>query len=184
MSLSLVTAATQDPVTIDEAKAHCRVEGQLEDAQFLAWVKAATRAGEKLTNRQFCTATWRLSMESFGGWAFELRRCPVQSISSVTYVDLPGVTQTVSPASYMLDASCEPAIIQPIYLDFWPTDVRYEQASVKIDFVAGYGGPDDVPDTIKQAILLTVGSWYAGREVGEIPEAAKALFMIESMAMY
>ncbi len=74
--------------------------------------------------------------------------------------------------------------MQPVYLEFWPTDVRYQPASVKIDFVAGYGTPDDVPDTFKQAILLTVGSWYAGREVGDIPEAAKALFSIESAAMY
>ncbi len=184
MSLSLVTPAGNEPVTVEQAKAHCRVDGTQEDAQFAIWIKAATRAGEKLTSRQFCTATWRYSCDTFAEWEFELRRGPVQSIASITYVDLDGITQTVDAADYALNNSADPATVQPGYLLLWPQQVRYVPNAVRINFVAGYGEPDDVPDTYKQAILLTVGSWYAGREMGEIPEAAKALFMLEMAAMY
>ena len=49
-------------------------------------------------------------------------------------------------------------------------------------YTVGYGAASDVPDVIKQAILLTLGNWYenrmsviTGRTTTEMPMSAKFL---------
>src|SRR5688500_7412341 len=104
MALTLVTApSASDPViTLPEAKMHCRAMEIDEDALLTSLVTAATSWAESYTRRAFVTQTWDLKLESFydcdyyRDGAVWLPKAPVASITSITYVDSNGTTQTWS----------------------------------------------------------------------------------------
>jgi uncharacterized phiE125 gp8 family phage protein len=54
--------------------------------------------------------------------------------------------------------------VTPAYDKVWPS-ARSVRDAVQIRFIAGYGdAASDVPQAIKQAILLLVGHWFENRE--------------------
>lgn len=188
--LSLVTPAAADPVSVDEARDHCRLTTDDEDEQLAAWIKAATELGQKRTNKQFITATWKLTLDAFPAWEICLRRSPVQSVTSIVYVDDAGSSQTLSASLYRLVSTVDPPIIEPAYNQSWPA-TRQQAGAVEVTFVAGFGAASAVPARVKQAILLMVGHWYQNREAiivgtisSETPFAADMLFESEWSAEY
>jgi uncharacterized phiE125 gp8 family phage protein len=90
-------------------------------------------------------------------------RPPVQSITTVTYVDPAGATQTLASTEYLLDKDAEPGRMFPAIGKVWPPTAVIP-GSVKVDFVTGYTTPALVPDDQKAAIRLLVGHYYANRE--------------------
>ena len=198
MGLTLVTAPADEPVSLAELQLHLRADHGSEDALITALGRAAREHLETLTRRQFCTATWKLTLDRFpssawpwpwreGWWDFpeaagavRLPKPPTQSVTSVTYVDGAGVTQTLAASGYQVDLTREPALLAPAYGATWP-DTRGAYGAAAVTFVAGYGAPAAVPDGLKQAILLLAGHWYLHREaVGmggwmELPVGVKAL---------
>lgn len=94
----------------------------------------------------------------------ELRRPPVQSVTSVEYVDTAGSTQTLASSRYQLDASSAPGRLRPAYGDSWPT-IRLIPNAVTITFVAGYLTAAAVPAIAKRLILLACEEDYYGCDV-------------------
>src|SRR5574343_985939 len=117
MALKLITAATTTPVTLAEAKLHCRVDGTDEDALITSLITAATETAEQqLAGRVLMQQTWELTLDAFPG-VFELTRVPVQSITSLKYYDTAGVQQTMAGADYTLDTTDDIgwALVTPAY---------------------------------------------------------------------
>lgn len=75
---------------------------------------------------------------------------PIVSISSITYVDQNGVTQTLDPSAFRLS---QPRTLYPVYGTFWPS-ARVDPDSVQITYVAGYA--DGIPPAILAAIVMGV----------------------------
>ncbi len=179
MSLQLVTAPTEEPVTLVEAKLHLRVDFSDDDLLITALIAAARQAAETLTGRQLVTARWKYILDSFPGpslmgvpagktftlpgHAILIPKAPVQSIVSVDYLDMNRTAQTMPSANYATDLACEPARITPIFGQIWPINLP-EIGAVSVTFDAGYGGAGDVPEGIKSWIKLRVGSLYQNRE--------------------
>lgn len=169
MALTLVTKPTEEPVTLDEAKAHLRVESTAEDALIQALIAAAREYAESVTGRQLVTATWDLKLDAFpaDGAAIELPKAPLRSITSVTYVDTAGATQTWASGKYVVDAPSGPEALPgrlaPAYGESYPA-TRDTLNAVTIRFEAGYGTAADVPQAIKQAMLLHIGHLYENRQ--------------------
>ncbi len=179
MSLQLVTAPTEEPVTLVEAKLHLRVDFSDDDLLITALIAAARQAAETLTGRQLVTARWKYILDSFPGpslmgvpagrpftlpgHAILIPKAPVQSIVSIDYMDMNRTTQTMPSANYATDLACEPGRITPIFGQIWPINLP-EIGAVSVTFDAGYGGAGDVPEGIKSWIKLRVGSLYQNRE--------------------
>ncbi len=188
MAETLVTAATEDPVSLSDIKLHCRITHNDEDELLLQLVGAATRHVESHLNQQLVTATWRLTLLGFPHCEIIVPRPPLIAVSSITYVDTAGTTTTLSASNYQVDASAKPGRIMPAYSLFWP-DTRYETyIAVTINYTAGYGAAEDVPLPIRQAIKLLAAHWYQNREsvlVGtissELPMAVRSLLAGEWM---
>lgn len=164
-SLSVVTAAAADPVSVAEAKVHLRVDGADEDAHITSLVTAATKYCEAVMDRAFVTQTLRLSLPCWpaSGEIF-VPRAPLVSVSSITYVDSGGTSRTWGASNYQVDTYHLPGRIVPAYGVSFPT-LRTETVNpVTIQYVAGYGAAAAVPQPIKQAILLLTGHWYENRE--------------------
>ena len=163
MKLSRTVAPTVEPVTLQDCKDWLRVDSADDDPLLTALVTMARESHEDYVRRAYITQTWALTLDRFPS-TIQLWRCPVLAISSVTYVDPDGATQTLAGAKYQLDNSSEPARLVPAYNETWPTTRRVPNA-VTVTFTAGYGAAaTDVPDIYKTAIKREVADHYEHRE--------------------
>ena len=164
MALKLITAPSTYPVTLAEAKLHCRVDIADDDTLITALITAATEMAEQKTGRAIMTQTLELTLDAFPE-AFELTRVPVQRITSVKYYDTTGTQQTLSNTLYALDAADDFgfAYISPVYAGVWP-NTRDQINAVAVRYVAGYADAASVPQSIKNWILLMVSTMYENRE--------------------
>lgn len=164
--LTVVTAPTEEPLTLEEAKAQLRFPFEHEDQLIGSLITAARVYCETVTGKAFLTQTLRLTRDTFPsyceGYEFRLPKPPLQSVSSIQYTDVDGATQTVSASSYVVDATTGRVALAYGY--DWPTDAIEQIAAVKVNYVAGYGAASAVPKTIKQSMLLLIAHWFANRE--------------------
>lgn len=163
--LTLTSAPAAEPITASEFKTHERISHTSEDTKIEAFITAARNMidGRNGIGIAMVTQTWRLTLDCFPSHCIRLPINPVQSISSITYVDADGVTQTMDSDDYTLLTDATPAILSPAYGLSWPSH-RPVPGAVKITFVAGYGNAASVPADLKQAVHMMVAHWYADRE--------------------
>lgn len=162
MALIRIAAPASEPLTLAEAKLHCRVDGTDEDALITALIVAAREQAEHETGRALITQTWELVLDAFPE-AFVLRKSPVQSVTSLKYLDsATGAEQTLDPADYLLDKDSEPGYVVPAYGKAWPYSREVPNA-VRVRYVCGYGLAVAVPQAIKQWMLLAIGTMYENR---------------------
>lgn len=182
MPLYQVTAPTTEPVTLSEAKLHLRIDAatQDEDALVTALIQAARETVETYTHRAIPAQTWD---EKFDGFPWGpsadlwLSKPPVTSITSVSYLDTQGVTQTWTEGTtgYLTDIPTGPwarrARIYPAYGRVYPPTFPMP-VSVTVRFVAGYTA---IPEAIKAAMKLLIGHWYQNRESAIVGTTAQEL---------
>ena len=189
-SLTVKTAPAAEPITLAEAKTHCRILDDVtdQDALLSALIVAARGWCENYCRRSFVRRTYELRMDN---WAGEIRlpRGPVSSVTQIQYVDSSGTLTTLAADQYQAGLYDLPARIVPAYGVVWPTVKNAEIDAVVIEYVAGYApgsaSPTEhaanVPDSIKAAMKLIVSHLYEQRELSansaifEVPFAVKAL---------
>lgn len=164
ISLTLKTPPAVDPVTLNEAKVHLRVDPDLSDdnALITSLIKAATETAQGFTHRQFVSATYELRFDIFPQ-VINLLRPPLISVTSVKYLDDAGATQTVDTAVYEVDKFSTVGRIRPKASQSWPSTGDF-MGAVIIEYIAGYGVAAAVPKDILSAILLMIGHLYEHRE--------------------
>lgn len=179
MTLSLFTAPTEEPITVSDALDFCRIEAETDDTVVDSLIVVARRHIEgAVLNRSLLTQTWDWTLDSFPCatstnpyGSLIVPRPPLQSITSISYVDTAGATQTFSSANYMVDTAIEPGRVNLVYGQSWPSTSCIPNA-VTVRFVAGWTAPADIPEEIKQAIKVYVGTLYENREslvIGQTP---------------
>lgn len=168
MMLRLVTAPAAEPVSLAEAKTHCRVDITDDDAYIAALITAARSYLETIARPQLAmiTQTWELVLDDWPwGDTVELRPYPLQSVTSVKYTDSAGAETTLSASAYLVDAYGEPGRLRLVSTASWPSVTLRELNGVAIRFVAGFGSAGSAVDMqLRQAILLLVAHWYEIRE--------------------
>lgn len=121
------------------------------------YVAAAVEYVNAYTRRAVCTQTLEQVMDAFGVGSLHLASPPLQSVTSISYIDPAGDSQTVDPANYTVDTAN--ARITPV--NGWPATKH--GSTIAIRYIAGY--PDgEVPYSIKAAVLLLIGGMYEHRE--------------------
>lgn len=163
MSLQLITPPAEEPVSLESAKAHCRVDVNDDDALLTGLIVAARQLAEHLTGRALITQQWKLSLDCFPIAAIHAPHPPLQTVESIEYIDQTGATQTLADAAYRVHTSALEGLIVPAYGTRWPA-ARNDIGSVSIVLNVGYGAAADVPQAIKQWMLLCIGTWYGSRE--------------------
>jgi uncharacterized phiE125 gp8 family phage protein len=172
-ALNCSTLPTSEPITLEEAQLHLRVTDASEDDYINSLIKSARMQAETYTNRQLMSATWDLYLDRFPTLTgcIELPKCPVTAVSSITYTDGSGVTQTWDSSNYTADLYSEPARVTLAYNAVWPA-ARYVTNSIRVRFTAGYASAALVPAPIKQAMLLMIEAMYKQRDDGEASNQA------------
>lgn len=165
MSIQLITPPAEEPVSLAEAKLHCRIEADAtdEDALIAGLIVAARQAAEHETGRALVRQVWRMSLDAFPVAAIEAPHPPLISVDEIRYIDPDGALQTLDETAYRLHRSSISGLILPAYGTRWPA-TRLDVGAVEIDLTVGYGDAADVPQAIKHWMLLSIGTWYACRE--------------------
>tara|TARA_R100001086_G_scaffold238110_2_gene162632 strand:+ start:3014 stop:3583 length:570 start_codon:yes stop_codon:yes gene_type:complete len=164
MGLSQTTAPTSEPVSLDEAKEHMRVTDDLQDTLIAQQVSAARDYVERITGRQFVNATWTYTLDAFSSEILPPKP-PLVSVTSITYVDTGGASQTESSSVYTVitDDETQGRIVEAFNQSWSAT--RDQPNAITVVYVAGYGATANlVPDVFKQAILLLTAEMYEYRE--------------------
>ena len=163
MRLKLKTAPTVEPVTLEEAKLHLKVDSGDDNALITALITTARELAERETKRAFITQTWEMILD-VAPHIIEIPKPPLQSAGiSIKVLDSVGEESLVDPDNYMIDASQNSyGRIMPILGSTWPYHRGF--ASFIVEFKAGYGNAaTDVPEALKQAILMVLGHLYENR---------------------
>src|SRR5262245_425152 len=174
MALRRIVAPTVEPLTLAEVKEHLRVDHNASDSIIEAYIAAATSYvdGEfGVLGRALVTQTWELVIDHFPVHEIKIPLPPLQSVTSIKYDDPDGFEQTLATDQYYVDDASEPAWVVPV-VGGWPTAVLQAVNSVRIRYVAGYDPTTDsppdlagnVPQAIKQAMLLLIGNFHEHRE--------------------
>ena len=183
MSLRLVTPPADLAVSLDEAKAHLRVDSTDEDAVIagciagaIGWIDGATG----WLGRALGVQTWDMALDGFPGQGLASERRegdfrqprhrdrrivvplpPLRSVESVSYLDDDGEAVPMDPTLYrVVDKGDQCSHIVPVPGACWPS-VPCTEDAVTVRFEAGYV---IVPPAVRSAILLLVGHLYENRE--------------------
>lgn len=163
MALQLVTPPAFEPLSRDEVKQWLRVEIDDDNTLIDNLIVYARERAEHVTRRALITQTWNLYLDIFQP-VIEVPFPPLQSISSINYVNTGGVLSLMDPSIYLVDAVSEPGRITPAYGKFWLPILPIMNAVV-IQFVAGYGAdPASVPEGLKTAMKTLISTLYENRE--------------------
>lgn len=178
----LVSPPAAPPVSLAEAKAHCRVDFADDDALITSLIDAATTHLDGWTGilgRAVVTQTWRQDFCAFGS-RMRLPVGPVASVDSVKYFDADNAEETVDPSVFIAATDAMGSYVELAAGKSWPATYDRPDA-VGITYVAGADAAD-VPSALKAAILLHIAHLYLNREavvLGEsptiLPMAAAAL---------
>lgn len=126
-------------------------------------IASARIAAETRLHRKLITQTLDAYFDEFpDDYPFEFRLPPLQSVTSITYVDNNGDTQTLAADQYLVDAKSAPARIAPAYGVSWPSTLNQNNAVI-IRFVAGYGVASAVPDCVKHWMLMRIKTLWDNR---------------------
>jgi uncharacterized phiE125 gp8 family phage protein len=173
-----------EPILLGEAKSQCRVTGDDEDGLIAGYILAARMHVENSTRRRLITQVLNYTID----YRWPLSRCglprlalpvaPVSSVTSITYVDANGATQTLAVDQYTTALDRDDAVIEPAHNVTWP-DVRCQLGAITVLFVAG-SSLGDVPHPLKQAMRLLIAHAYDNREAitagqfNEVPMGVEA----------
>jgi len=177
----VITPASTYPVTLTEAKSHLKVDTTADDTYITSIIKAATQLSEEYTNRFFIDTVIEQYASSFADLQ-TLFKSKVSAVAYVKYYDSDNSLQTLSASVYDTQLNYEPSQIQLTDGQSFPTITKRNDAVVA-RYTVGYGSSaSDVPEIIKQAILLTIGNFYQnrnsvviGRIATELPQNSKWL---------
>ena len=193
-ALRVITGPATEPVTIDLARQHCRIDAGYDDALIGMYVTGARIEAEAYLNRALFTQrlqyaiTWAppptatplvpqslivfpLNWPPLVKRPIELPRAPAVSVEQIMWGPLDDM-QLADAEDYDLNLNVEPGYIavKPQLLP------RIPQQSMVIDFTAGYDAADPaaVPMPIRMAILVGTAHYYENR--GDVPADMPAAF--------
>ena len=174
MNYNVVSPVTTYPISLDEARVHCRVEpygSPLEhpdDAYIQGLIGSAAEFIEQYLRRSVSTKTIEVYINEFSQ-KIELPFLPVQSVESIVYRNKDDVLVTLADDIYRLKSYADSAKLNLIMNKSYPQDVSSEEGSITITIVTGYTdgqSPDTfpTPKPIKAAMYLIIGDLYENRQ--------------------
>jgi uncharacterized phiE125 gp8 family phage protein len=148
-----------EPVSLEEVKAFCKIDGDYDDDLIKLVVRAVRVSAEVYSNCSFMTQQLRAYWEWMNDYAI-LPRPPIQSVDKVELFD--GSTwQTISKSGYLLKGE----VRKRIYFQ----RIRFSisgggDQSARVEYTAGFGEhEEEIGDAIIAAILDSTLFCYQNR---------------------
>lgn len=163
--LDLVTGPSGQVVSVQEMETFGYVVDTEQHGEMKACIDAAIEIVEA-EGRLLLTQTWDVQYRRFPGTCGELvlPLFPLSSVTSVTYVDTAGDSQTWSSANYTVQDGSERAqpYIIPAYNAIYPA-TRGHDRDVTVRCVCGFGTADDIPPALKQQVKMLAHGLFRER---------------------
>lgn len=142
MSIAISIPPYGAAVSIPELKNHAKADVDIldDDALIRVQISAASVVIETATganssrNRVLLATTFELKLNCFSYGCIVIPKVPLITVTSITYVDNNGVTQTLGTDIYVVDIAN--ARIHLAYGQVWPS-TRNQPNAVTVTFVAG-----------------------------------------------
>ncbi len=181
-SLTLVTGPVAEPISSASAKLWLRISHTAEDDLVDDLIQMVREQVEE-HGIAVMTQTWDLRLDRFPS-VIRIPMTPVQEVSSISYIDTNGDTQTLAASKYTVDWKSTPARIVPAYGLSWPS-TRGEPNAVTVQFIAGYGdgATPGIPERVLQAMRLALTTGYALRADNDAAQTAVAR-ILDNYALY
>lgn len=169
-----LTPPEVEPVSLAEAKAHLRVDGDDENALISGCIATARQTFEQETRRSFLSQQWVAYITGCVGRiaSIELPRSRVLegegNAAVVEYRKTDGTWATLAtPGDWYLQAVREPALL---WITASPSDIDSprspDDAVWRVTYWSGYGvEPTSVPGPIRHAIMLMTAHLFERREI-------------------
>lgn len=154
------TVTSTYPVRLSDVKDFANVTWNDDDTKILRAVKSAISRECDALQFQIPTATYKLELDEFPD-VIELRRPPVNSVTSITYLDTDGVEQTLASSVYRVlqtDVYNRPGLVVLDYNQNWP-NTRGVEREITVTFQCGYASgsvPLDAQMLIAAAAAMDV----------------------------
>ena len=150
----LVSGPVSEPITLSEAKAHCRIEDSntSEDAYLTSLITVARLEAESYTSNAIGEQTW-----SHTDWEFptKLHKLPLVSVTSIQYWS--GTQQTWDSSLYYVRTGRQNRIVP---VNSYPS-IDNRPDAVTTTFLAG----EDANEDTKHALKIMVLHWWQNREL-------------------
>lgn len=198
--LQLVSEVATEPLTLEQAKLHCRIDNEDENDKFNLLIKGVRKFFEKSTGQNFKGQTWLLTLDHFPNYmgapmrdiealwdltGIRLPHSPLMprpatfTVTAINYVDTTGASQLLDPTTYLVDLTTVPARIAPAYGKIWPI-ARYQMGAVQVSFTVA----PVVDEDVMAGMLLLLSHWYEHREgvlagsYSELPLGVSSILML------
>jgi uncharacterized phiE125 gp8 family phage protein len=168
-----------EPVSLEEMRAHLRLDHDREDALVTGLVKAARLMVEAASGRVLVDQRWRVVLDAWTpGRTPALPVSPLLSVERVAVLDRSGTAVTVPADAYRVEALSDPPRIAA-----GPSvpDPGVGRNGILVDLRAGYGSaPEDVPSPLRLAVRIQAAHWFENRGdvAGEQSMTPQALALV------
>lgn len=194
-SIKTLTPPVVEPVSLAEAKTHCRVDSTTDDAYIASLITAAREWVEAYMDESLVHQQLVMRLDGFPA-EIELPRPPMATAGTATAVSITyttdegGTTATLATTQYRVDRDSTPGVMRPNYGGSWPGHLT-DYNAVTVTWWAGRGASGAaVPQGVKNAILMIVGHLYERRlaadagAVAEMPFGVRALLDAQRWGSY
>ena len=182
MAYKIITLPASEPISLDDARTHLRVDGDngqathYDDALIAAQLSAARSWVQDYLGYIVAPTTIEMALDAFPDCPLALEGGAVQSIVSVSYIDIAGDEQSMSLSDFYLDDYSSQNWLVPKAGTSWPSALQVAN-SVKIRYVVGASYLDPM---IRAAILLMLCHLYENRENNSTMQTHKLPFDVEN----
>jgi len=165
---TLVTPPEAEPVTLELASEHLRVDSDDDVAYIEGLLAVAREYVDSVTGRVCGESAWKLIAPTWcsltGGYSvdtFSLYRTPLVSVESIKYYAPGSATlTTISSGDYLVIIGSEPGMVK-ITSALPAVDDRPD--AIQIEFTAGYTTAELAPAVLKHAVKMLVAHLYEQR---------------------
>lgn len=168
--ITITSAPPIEPISLSEIKVYLKIDHTDEDSLLTDLIRSARIEIETLTRRHFIERTVAQTHDCFpSGDKLELKKAPVQSITSVAYVDVSGTNQTFSADNYRLVTDRIRPFIRLKNGVSWPSVELSNDVAVTLTYLTGYGSASSsVPENVRRALRIAIAFAYENRGDGHM----------------
>lgn len=157
MTYLLLAAPATEPLTLDDVKAHLRLDNADEDGLLASLITTARDHLERMTGLLPITQGWRLYLDQAPqDGVIQILKGPLQRIEAARFYDAAGQAVAIPAPTIAFERNGFPARVT----------LRAPCAGlpVEIDFTAGLAATgNEVPGSIRRALLLHVAAMFEYR---------------------
>ena len=158
--LEVVTPANILPVSLAEVKAHCRIDGHVDDHLLLSFIESAVRIIDGANGIGFAMMKqrWRYPVRVVRGFNIYLPGRPIHSTPNVVFTYT--AKNENSQTTVNLDYESKNIGLEPD--TYWPVDIDYKKR-VFVEYDLGVDSRADVPADLRLAIKIYCDMQYNNR---------------------